>query len=395
MVKEADALAGAGYEVTVIYAYWNDWGTRFDKELIASKKWRAIRAGGGPEQKKLTYILSRLLYKTARMINQRSGNKYLADLSVARAAWFLTMQAKKHKADLYIAHNLGALPAAVKAAKAYHKPCGFDAEDFHRYEFSNDLSTADARFKADIEQRYIPQTTYLTASSQPIAHAYRRLFTDKEPVVILNAFPVDDEVKEPAANLVAPLKLLWFSQTIGANRGLEDVINALQLLKAYPFELHLLGNCTDETKATFNIGEIDIHFHEPMPADDLAVFSSQFDIGLALEPGFSKNNDMALSNKIFTYLQAGLCIAASDTTAQAAFLIQYPAIGKVYPKGDARALANTLLYYHQHRDQLLETRRAAYTLARREHNWETEAGKLLTLIKNILVNFEQEPQRFK
>jgi len=48
LVKEADALTNAGYQVTVLYAYWNDWGTLYDEELLAGKNWKAIRASGAP-----------------------------------------------------------------------------------------------------------------------------------------------------------------------------------------------------------------------------------------------------------------------------------------------------------------------------------------------------------
>lgn len=46
LVKEADALVEAGYEVTVIYQYWNEWGTDLDKVLLPQKKWKTIRVGG-------------------------------------------------------------------------------------------------------------------------------------------------------------------------------------------------------------------------------------------------------------------------------------------------------------------------------------------------------------
>ena len=34
LVKEADTLAANGYDVTVLYSYWNDWGAKFDKTLL-------------------------------------------------------------------------------------------------------------------------------------------------------------------------------------------------------------------------------------------------------------------------------------------------------------------------------------------------------------------------
>ncbi len=215
-----------------------------------------------------------------------------------------------------------------------------------------------------------------------------KFYPDKNPVTLLNVFPNNPEIKQPGINYTHPIKLFWFSQNIGIKRGLEDVVKALQLLKSFPFELHLLGYLSEETRDIFNelMGEqpISIRYHEPIPADQLTAFSAQFEIGLALEPGFSHNNNWALSNKIFTYLQAGLVIVASDTTAQHELLDQFPTIGKGYQKGNPQSLADVLLYYHQHRDELLETRKAALIAAREKLNWENESRKFLNLVGQTL-----------
>ena len=44
-----------------------------------------------------------------------------------------------------------------------------------------------------------------------------------------------------------------------------------------------------------------------------------FDIGLSLETGAIPNTRVLLSNKVFTYLLAGLATIYSDTPAQRAF----------------------------------------------------------------------------
>src|SRR6202042_3813339 len=103
----------------------------------------------------------------------------------------LIREARRHKADLYICHNLGALPATVNAAKVNNKPCGFDAEDLHRYEESDNDDDSGVILKTYIESKYIPQVSYLTASSPGINDAYRQLYKDKTPVTLLNVFPVD------------------------------------------------------------------------------------------------------------------------------------------------------------------------------------------------------------
>lgn len=389
MVKEADALADEGYNVTVLYAYWNKWGADFDKILIPKKKWKAICIGGDPENTPKLYFLSRVLHKIAKILNDKISVKVLADVAIVRAGYFLRLAAPKYDADIYIGHNPGALSVTVQTAKKNRKLCGFDAEDFHRNEVSDDPNHPDTKLKTYLESLYFPQVDYLETSSPQIAKAYKNLFPQINPTVVLNTFPANLTVKQTTFNKTDTIKLFWFSQTIGAKRGLDDVVGALRLLKGYPFELHLLGHLPEETKINYtdkliNDNAVKIKFYSPIPSDELPLFASQFDIGLALEPAFNTNNDLALSNKIFTYLQAGLAIVASDTKAQQALLEQYPAIGKVYQKGNVQAITHILLNYHQNREKLFETRNAALKAAHDELNWENEKKKLIHLVNQTL-----------
>jgi glycosyltransferase involved in cell wall biosynthesis len=389
LVKEADALSSAGYNVTVLYAYWNEWGTKFDPALLKSKKWKAIRIGGAPKRNKASYFLSQLIHKLATIGAKKVSIPLFAEIAIARTSFMLSKVAKKHQADLYIAHNLGALPAAVKAARHNHKPCGFDAEDFHRNEVSDDPHSFDVKLKTYIEQKYLPKTSYLTASSPQITAAYQTLFPFKAIVTLLNVFSSVPTVGIPKTDPSSPIKLFWFSQTIGTQRGIEGVIQALNILPAGSFELHLLGAFQHSgSKAYFEKLKApnlySLHFHPPIASEELITFSAQFDIGLALEPSFSKNNDLALSNKIFTYLQAGLAVIASDTTAQRGLLTSHPEFGSLYETGNTRSLSNALLQYAEKRDQLDQAKQASLMLARNKLNWEIEQVKFLKVIQQTL-----------
>jgi len=131
---------------------------------------------------------------------------------------------------------------------------------------------------------------------------------------------------------------------------------------------------------------VNIHVHPPIPPDDIVVFASQFNIGLTTENAYPLNRDICLTNKTFIYLRAGLAIAASDTKAQSALLNKYLSIGKVYQKDDPWSLANTLLYYDKHREELFETQKAAFAIANEELNWENESKKFLKLVEQTLNN---------
>jgi len=395
LVKEADALTGSGFQVTVIYQYWNVWGTKTDQLWLSSKKWSAIRIGGSPKQHKVVYWLSRFQHKTVKKLFKYFGFKHqLAERAAGRCTFLMLKEALRHPADLYIAHNLAALPIAVLAAKKHKAKCGFDAEDFHRNEVSDDPNHSDVRLKTYLEEKYIPQTDYLTASSLAITQLYQKLFPSKKIVTVLNAFPIEKEVQLPIVQLNQPLKLFWFSQTIGLNRGLQDVFSALKFLEDELIELHLLGFLDEQTSVKLNelIAGLQfqkkpfIFFHPPVNPDQLSIFAAKFDIGLALEPGFSINNNAALSNKIFTYLQAGLAVVATDTLAQKQFMAENPQLGFCYEKGNAQQLSEILKHLLNAPELLLKTKQEAYISARSNLNWETESLKFLKVVEETLAD---------
>jgi len=385
LVKEADSLTTAGYQVTVLYSYWNDWGDTFTRQLLLTKKWNAVCVGGHPTESPIVYFLSRLLYKLAKWLFIQLHFNYLAEFAAARSTFFLIKEAEKHPADLYIGHNLGALPAIVKAAKKYNAKCGFDAEDFHRNEVSDDVNSFNFKIAKHLEDKYLTEVDYITASSPQIADAYKQLYPGKKLVTLLNVFPKNRFLKQRDINSADTIKLFWFSQTIGSNRGIDDIINALQLLDKNQFELHLLGAPQEGFIDKINSTGVCVKFHNPIHPDELTDFASQFDIGLALEPGFCINNNLALSNKLFTYMQAGLAIIASDTTAQQDFLSKNPQIGSLYQKGDPKALATILLNYYKNRDELTNCKNQSLHLANQQYNWENESQKFLSIVKETLL----------
>ena len=121
-----------------------------------------------------------------------------------------------------------------------------------------------------------------------------------------------------------------------------------------------------------------------MAPEDLLLFATKFDIGLALEPGFCMNNDLAVSNKLFTYLQAGLCVIASDTTGQANFIRHYPAAGTIYPKGDSSELAKLLLTYYHDQERLNTAKKKAWQLADEQLNWDNTQYEFLKNLERTL-----------
>lgn len=386
LVKEADALIDEGYDVTVLYAYWNDWGTKQDEILLNDKKWKAIRLGGDPKNNRIIYFISRITFKLGNIALQKTrAYQYFANIAIARSSYFLIKGAKKIKADLYIAHNLGALPAAATASKKHKKMYGFDAEDFHRKEVSDDVSSPHFKLAKWIEDRYLPDAIYLTSSSPLISNQYNLLYA-KNTATILNVFP-KVEISNHLLNSNAPLQLFWFSQTIGPNRGLELIIKAMGLTK-HPNELHLLGLVSDNYREQLinlslenNVSKERINFYQPINPNEIPIFASKFDIGFASEIPVCLNREISLTNKLFSYLQAGLAIAFSNTKAQVNFNNTYPGIGEVYK--NHHDLSIILDNYSRDRDLLLQYKKNAQTLGLTKLNWELESKKFIKIIESV------------
>ncbi len=388
-VKEAILLSQKDFEVTFIYCPISPWADEFDIKLFgenSSIKW--IKTGYHPEENKFKYKFARLRKKCWQMIGLFAKNKF--DSHVKSSVLFsqeLFKEALKHRADLYIGHNLGSIAAVIKVAKKYNAKIGFDAEDFHRGEFKN--SDRQRKITESIEKQYFPMLDYCTVASPLIGEAYKSIFPDQTFTVINNVFSKKYAKKEEVVIQTQTLNLFWFSQFIGYKRGLETVVLALNKCEDLDIKLHLLGNINESFK-TFIIETVleknKILFLSPSSLEEIFVISSQFDIGLATEIPETLNREFCLTNKIFTYLLSGNVILFSDTKAQSQFLDKHPATGFLYNSENVLELTSILRKLYNDRPLLNEMKNNSLMLALNELNWENEGKIFLRIVKSTINN---------
>ena len=391
LVREADCLTANGFHVTVLYCYWNKWATLADAAMMHGQNWNKVRVGGDPDESPARYFASRLFQKLVMNLSKVFFNNRLQVYALSRATFPLVQAAKRVFADLYIAHNLAALPAAVEAAKQHKTAAGFDAEDYHRGETKSGANSLTFQLKVATEDQYIPQLDYFTTSSASIAELYRSHYQYR-PMVLRNVLPLEPvPFEKELPRLPKTLKLFWFSQTIGPDRGIETIIESLKYLSTPRYELHLLGEPRPgylkrliKLASAHGIPATKLHFHPPVPPKKLFRYCCKFDIGLASEPAHTTNNDAALSNKLFTYIQAGLAVLVSDTSAQKAFYDQYPQIGKCYQKDCAVNLGEAIQYYIDNDQELQYTKRTNLLLGQHALNWEQESQQFISKIKQTV-----------
>ncbi len=387
LVKEADALADAGYDVHVVAAYSGDWAVDADRALARSRQWSQTFVDWRLASAPWVFWASRLRHRAAQLTAPWVNAPTAADAAVSRVSSELGRAAMRCLADLYIAHNLGALPAAWRAARRHGARLGFDAEDFH----SGQRARGD-RMRAVIERverRYLPECDYVTGSSPGIADAYRESCDVAAPQVVLNVFPrLLRPSAPPPRSLSAPVTLYRFSQTIGPGRGLEDIVRALGRVPAGRAELHLRGHWASgyETAirrlaAASGVADELIVVHPMAAPDEMVRRSATYDVGLALEPGDTDNNDLSVSNKLFTYLLAGQALIATETRGQRWLLDQIPGAALSYAPGDVETLAAHLRRWIESRGTLTAARRAAWLAGETRFNWDVEREAFLNIVR--------------
>ena len=384
LVKEAVSLQNAGYDVTVIYNFWSLWADEADKEIIqanSSIHWQRVH--GHPVKSKQYYWYTRLRHKLYKILALKfAGNIFFNERAESQFYQELLSATKKVKAALYIAHNLGALPVAAKAAKINLSKYAFDAEDYHR---SMDADASEQLLTVSLlEDRYLPGSTYITAASPLIARVYKQDYPAISFAVINNYF---SRQLQPVFKTIplTPLRLFWFSQTTGLKRGLQDAVMAMNKVNDFEIECTIVGDASESVKEVLN-GLLTnpkhrLDFKQPCGEKELIEMSSTHHVGLALEPGFSLNNNIALSNKLFTYLLAGNAVILSATDAQEIFYKEYPGTGWLYRSGDTNAFAAILKQCYTDAALLEIIRKNAWQLADTKLNWENESVKLLGLVQ--------------
>lgn len=393
VVKEAISLSRAGYRIKVIYCPLSAWADPFDRVLFEAHpeiKWE--QAGYHRDRQRAGYLFARMRKRFYSEVYKLSGNRFnAAILSSSLFSRELEKKAKKHRADLYIGHNLGALPAVVKAAKKYGTKCSFDFEDFHRGETGK--NSLQWEKNAETEGMYIPSLNFASTASPMITGAYQFLFPKIDLFTVNNCFPLKYAAKTLISLEQEPMKLFWFSQNVGKGRGLENIIEAMGLTGNGNISLTLLGNCTESIQDYFSdialhagLGREQLLFHGVVEEKEIVRIAAQHHIGIASEVPLTVNHNICLANKIFMYLPAGNAILFSDTKAHSFFLKENPGTGMLYRYNDIADTAAVLRLYLQNPLLLAEHRKTAFNLGQTKFNWDIESQILLDKIREVIGN---------
>lgn len=392
VVKEAEALAAAGHEVTLVSSQHHAPAEPFDEPILRRSTWRnvRVRSFAGPQtffRKILRRGLRQLIPKTGKISLRAALTLHHPGLHTLVRAAIAT------EADFYHGHCVAGLAVAALAAQHRGVRYGFDAEDFHEAE--TDVLERDS-FERTIVTRiaaaYLPQAKLRTAAAPLIATAYQERY-GVQMETLLNVFPRRDapagfrEVGAPTRE--TPAKLYWFSQTIGPGRGLEQMIGVVGMMRT-PAELHLRGSSSPDYRrhleaAAAKVGRPGIvKLAPPASPDEMARLAADAHLGLSLEERQPRNRDLCLTNKVFMYALAGIPQLLSSTSAQRAIAADLGAAALVGDFAAPQQVASQLDEFLADASRMNSSRRHAWMLGQSRFCWDVEQQKLLSLVANAL-----------
>jgi len=397
MLKAADTLAAAGHGVRLISTRHVDWAVEADADARRRRPgawdWREV------DYTRATAPMARLRggarYRLARRLTGLLGPDR-APLSLvvrgyARTHPELVRAALSEPADLFYGGTTGALGAVAEAGRRAGVPFALDLEDFHSAERDGGADAALGHGLAErIEKAILTDAQFLTTSSAAIAAAYANKY-GVHPVPVHNTFPLPTRMPALEPSPGEGLRLYWFSQTIGSGRGLDQAVRAVGLA-GISSELHLRGRPVPgyleslRSLADKVAPRLRIRHHDPAPPDVMVEVCAGYDAGLAVEPGFSVNNQLALSNKAFTYVLAGLAVILTDTPGQRELAADLGEGAALCAPGDASTMAAALVRWAQDKPSLARAKAAAWRAAQRRWHWEhvEDSGALVSAVTKAL-----------
>jgi len=177
----------------------------------------------------------------------------------------------------------------------------------------------------------------------------------------------------------------WFSQTIGPDRGLEVAVEAVGRAQSQP-HLYLRGSPAKgfvdklQSLAAYVNAAERLHFLPPEPPIAMVRLAAAYDVGLSAETGSTGSRKIALTNKIFTYLLAGIPAITSDVPAYRDFALEAGDATRLYSTENVDSLATAIDEVIGNPQMLAQARAAAFRLGQSRFNWDLEAVNLLRCI---------------
>lgn len=175
-------------------------------------------------------------------------------------------------------------------------------------------------------------------------------------------------------------KIILYQGALNKGRGLELMIDAMELLEGYRLVIVGDGDLSKILRQRVSEKSLNekIIFLGKISPDRLVHLTKQADIGLSLEEPLGLNYLYCLPNKLFDYIRAGIPVLVSDLPLLTGVLKDYN-IGEILTDRNPHSLAEAIAYIVSNKKNY----KKGLQVAASEFNWEKEKTKLIQFINSI------------
>jgi len=322
----------------------------------------------------------------ARLLKPRSG-----PMMFRAFASFVERPAQALKPDIVDAHDLIALPAAIRIARETGAKVLYDVHDLYLHQPKRRSRFA-YWFGERTEKRNIKLADAVITVSDGMADYLRSSYGIPRPILVMNAPEVKSADGGSQRNLRSELglgpdvPLGVYTGGRNRSRGLDKLVQALGQVPALHLALvgHRQGGDDTQLRRIAEAGAWDhrLHIVPPVHHDRVVNYVASADFAILPYHVDCLNHEVTIPTKLFEAVFAGLPVVVHKNRALREF-VEATGTGLVTDSRDVESMANTLRHMVRDQDQLHLSDEKVSSLIR-EYGWPTQAKRLLEVYDRLI-----------
>lgn len=308
----------------------------------------------------------------------------------------LSAAVRRTRPDILHAHDADALAVIGPLASAMRIPFVYDSHELWLGRTARGRSPAydflNRQWYGRVEARYVPRAAFVMVANPGVGPELERRYGVSDVAIVPN-YPTESapvvrrDLRElPAASTVPPdAPIVLYIGGIMPHRGLEQLVAAMeQLPQAHLVCLGAGGGSTEEIAAEIARRSLTdrAHLVPSVPSGEVVPFAASATVGVSIVQPASLSYRLALPNKLFQYMAAGIPQVSSDFP-DVRDVVEGSGAGVVVNPEDPAAVAAALR-------NILDDPATARAMGDRgrqavteRFNWQTSADELLRRYRRI------------
>jgi glycosyltransferase involved in cell wall biosynthesis len=277
--------------------------------------------------------------------------------------------------DVVHAHDFNVLRLADELARGMGARLVYDAHEFWSGRERHGRPTpAERARERRVEQQIIRRADAVLTVSDGIAERLGR-WRGGPVTVVRNTFPLDAAPYPGPGLLPARPRGAVYAGRIGAARDIETLLEATAALR---LDTVLMGKADREFLPSLVFSDASVKIEPARPVDEVDEVLRNVGISVVTLTDTCENHRLALPNKVFHAVRAGVPVVAADLPELRRLVTAY-GIGALYRPGDAGSMRGALENVAADYAGLCER----VARAREELNWDRDSEELVKVYAEL------------